>query len=162
MDVDNLDILKADISFDVVSKIISTEKGYRPEANTYLSQKYIDTHLRMFRGGVTKIAAEKPNRALGSPLGTYVMPKSSADILISQVNGDITQLENLLGLSPGYLGMHPVRIDIENPHGLRMPNGNEVGANEQWTPGGYTSGGTPEAVIDQVPLEKLIVTELFQ
>ena len=42
-----------------------------------------------------------------------------------------------------------------------MPDGNELGANEQWIPGGYTGGGIPEATIDQVPLDKLVVTDLF-
>ncbi len=32
--------------------------------------------------------------------------------------------------------------------GSRMPSGNEAGANPQWIPGGYTSGGVMEAVID--------------
>mgnify|MGYP002651150812 CR=1 FL=1 len=35
--------------------------------------------------------------------------------------------------------------------GLRMPSGNELGANDQWVPGGFTSGGVPEATIDTGP-----------
>lgn len=31
---------------------------------------------------------------------------------------------------------------------LRMPSGNEAGANEHWIPGGYLPTGIPEAVID--------------
>lgn len=31
-----------------------------------------------------------------------------------------------------------------------MPSGNERGANNYWLPGGYSSGGIPEAVIDQI------------
>lgn len=41
-----------------------------------------------------------------------------------------------------------MRIDVSSPNGLRMPNGNELGANEQWLPGGYTAGGIPEATIN--------------
>ncbi|WP_232695997.1 hypothetical protein [Brevibacillus daliensis] len=56
----------------------------------------------------------------------------------------------------------PVRVNIPKPTGLRMPDGNEVAANSQWIPGGYTGGGIPEATIDQVPLDKLIVTEILK
>jgi len=31
---------------------------------------------------------------------------------------------------------------------IRIPSGNEAGANNQWVPGGYTNGGVPEAVMD--------------
>jgi hypothetical protein len=32
-----------------------------------------------------------------------------------------------------------------------MPSGNELGANGHWKPGGFTSGGIKEAVIDPAP-----------
>lgn len=38
----------------------------------------------------------------------------------------------------GELGTNPVRVDIPNPTGLRMPSGNELGANAQWLPDGKT------------------------
>ncbi|MFY9307573.1 MAG: hypothetical protein WAQ28_00850 [Bacteroidia bacterium] len=44
----------------------------------------------------------------------------------------------------------PYRIDINNPSGLRMPSGNEPGANEFWIPGGKTSGGIFEVTVDQI------------
>jgi hypothetical protein len=31
---------------------------------------------------------------------------------------------------------------------LRLPSGNEGGANENWIPGGFTLSGTAEAVMD--------------
>lgn len=37
---------------------------------------------------------------------------------------------------------------------LRIPSGNEVGANDFFTPGGFTADGTIEAVIDQIPKGK--------
>ena len=51
--------------------------------------------------------------------------------------------------------MVAVRIDPEDFNGLRIPSGNELGANSHWLPGGYTSGGAPEAVMDfdGVPFE---------
>ena len=80
--------------------------------------------------------------------GTFVMPSSIADDLITQAGGNVSKLEQLLGLSQGSLGTNPVRIDIVNPTGLRLPSGNEWGANAQWIPGGHTSGGLMEAIID--------------
>lgn len=52
-----------------------------------------------------------------------------------------------MGLDYGSLGNSPVRIDISNPSDLRIPSGNELGANSQWLPGGFTAGGIPEATI---------------
>jgi hypothetical protein len=145
----------------IVDEILQTNKGNRPDPSTYLPQEYIVNHLAKFDDGVTKIAWAAPTRPLGPPGGTFVMPKSVADELISQSNGNVTKLEELLSLEPGTLGETPVRIDISHPTGLRMPDGNELGANEQWIPGGYTGGGIPEATIDQVPLDKLVVNDLF-
>jgi len=38
--------------------------------------------------------------------------------------------------------------EVTNPTELRMASENEFAANDNWKPGGYTSGGLPEAVID--------------
>ena len=54
-----------------------------------------------------------------------------------------------MGFDSGYLGDDPVIVVFEEPSGLRMPDGNEIGAHPNyWIPGGYTSGGIKEAVID--------------
>jgi len=102
-----------------------------------------------------------PTRPVGPPEGTFVLSKDYADKVIEEADGSIRKLEELLGLEPGYLGDAPVRVDISDFKGLRMPSGNEPGANELWLPSGYTKGGVPEAVIDQVPLDEIIVTEIF-
>ena len=34
---------------------------------------------------------------------------------------------------------------------LRIPSGNEAGANSHWVPGGKTDGGVPEAISDLIP-----------
>ena len=131
-----------------VDEILKTPKYSRPDPTTYLSPKYINNHLAQFKEGVTKISYQAPSGYAGPPGGTFVMPTSVADDLITRAGGDISELERLLGLDPGDLGANPVRIDIENPTGLRMPSGNEKGANPKWVPGGYTSGGIPETIID--------------
>lgn len=143
-----------------ISDIINTPKGQRPDPSTYLTQEYVDQHLDMFRSGATKIYAKSPTGTVGSPSGTFVMPSSVADDLIKQANGDVRVLEDLLGLDPGDLGAAPVRIDVSSPRGLRIPSGNEHGANNYWLPGGYTSGGIPEAVIDRVPPGEYVVTPI--
>ena len=63
-------------------------------------------------------------------------------------------VEDLLGIPRGgWPGKKLSRIDIPNPsvHNQRLPSGNEGGANELWIPGGLTSGGKVEAVVDQIP-----------
>ena len=55
-----------------------------------------------------------------------------------------------------------VRIDVEDFSGLniRMPSGNETGANSLWLLGGKTSGGVPEAIIDIIPLDRTDVSRI--
>ena len=149
------------ISPSKLDEILSAPKGTRPDPSTYLSKDYINQHLSMFDDGVTRIQWSAPDRPVGPPQGTFAMPKATADEMISKANGDVRKLEELLGLNKGDLGDAPVRVDIPEPTGVRMPTGNEPGANEFWIPGGYTSGGTPEVVIDQVPLDKIIVNPIF-
>lgn len=60
--------------------------------------------------------------------------------------------EKSLGFDEEYIadGSGLVRIDIDNLDGLnlRMPSGNEAGANNHWIPGGKTDGGISEAISD--------------
>jgi hypothetical protein len=145
-----------------VDEILNTPKGSRPDPVTYLSDEYIANHLKEFESGVTRIATEQPTGSIGPKSGTFAMPSSVADDLIAQAGGDIAKLEELLGLPVGSLGNNPVRVDISEPTGLRMPSGNEMGANREWVPGGYTSGGIPEAIIDQVPPGGYISNSIFK
>ena len=43
---------------------------------------------------------------------------------------------------------------------IRVPSGNEATANDLWIPGGYTSGGVPEAITDTIPLDRTHVTRI--
>lgn len=52
-----------------------------------------------------------------------------------------------MSLESGSLGTSPVRVDVKNPTNIRIPSGNELGANSQWLPGEYTGGGIPEVTI---------------
>ena len=133
-----------------ICDIIDMLGGQRPDPKTYLSKEYIDNHLSMFKGGVTKFYATAPTGTIGPKSGTFVFSSPYADEIIKKTNGNVRLLEQLLGIPSGALGKAPVRVDIHYPTGLRIPSGNERGANDFWLPGGYTSGGLPEAVIDQV------------
>ena len=141
-----------------INEILNQPWGKRDAPETYMSERYISDHLKQFENGVTKISANAPIGTAGAPGGTFVMPISVADELIAKSKGDIAKLEGYLGLDPGDLGTNPVRIDIPNPTGLRMPSGNELGVKDKWLPGGYTPAGVPEAIIDPVPIGGYSVT----
>lgn len=142
--------------------------GQRPAPVTYLSKEYIEAHLAHFKEGVVKIVPEAKGGTVGPPSqlevfshagpirpepGHYVLPKSVVEEAITKSGGDVRKLEQLLGLEPpGYLGKNPMLVEIHQPQNLRIATGNELGArNQPFVPGGFTRGGIPEAVIDEVP-----------
>lgn len=151
----------APISDATIDQIVSTPKGSRPDPSSYLSKDYVDAHLEQFNSGGTKIMAKPPTGTVGPPGGTFVLPKTLADDMIARSGGDVRRLETMLGLDPGALGSSPVRVDVPAPSGLRVPSGNELGANSYWKPGGVTSGGIPEATIDPTPLGSYSVAPVF-
>ena len=94
---------------------------------------------------------------------TFVFPTSEIDSLITK--GDFAAIEGAIGLPDGYFNdFHVFRVDIPDPenYNLRMPSGNEAGANEYWLPGGLLPEGMPEAIVDGsgVPPEDLTVIDL--
>ncbi|MCA1857554.1 DUF6531 domain-containing protein [Massilia oculi] len=131
--------------------VLNTEKGLRPNPDSYLSQAYRDAHAEIFRGGAARIQPSAPTGTIGRT-ETWVFPQSTTRDAIARAGNDVSKLEELLGLDKGYLGANPVLVEIPNPIGYRIPTGNEFGANGFWRPGGFTyPGGLPEAVIDPVP-----------
>ncbi len=79
------------------------------------------------------------------------MPSVEADKLVEQAGGNIQVLADSLGLPTEMLeGNELVRVDFPNPVelGLRMPSGNEAGANEYWLAGGKLPEGGSEAILD--------------
>lgn len=65
--------------------------------------------------------------------------------------GNPREFEKALGLPKDYFSNHQiVRVDIPNVEkfNLRVPSGNEAGANEFWIPGGKLPQGNIEAVLD--------------
>jgi len=139
----------------VYQRIVDIPKGQKPDPSTYLSAQYIDAHLSDFRdSGVVRFTSENSLLARGTagPDGGFVFPKNKFDSLFAQSGVDLSIVEKQLGLPSGYLKSADtvaVYIKPADLKGLRMPSGNEGGAlPSQWIPGGYTRGGTPEAVMD--------------
>lgn len=137
-----------------IDEILAIPKGQRPDPASYLPPSYIDQHLAQFDAGATRFMtrANLDKYGIGQRDGTsFVMPKHEADALLARTQGDPRALEEALGLPEGFLeGNELVRVDIPDPRelNLRIPSGNEAGANDQWIPGGKLPTGNSEAVID--------------
>jgi hypothetical protein len=153
--------LRAPEESPALEAVTKTPKGQRPPPRNYMAQEVIDAHLAPFKKGLVKVLPETPQGAIGAPQGTYVLSKPYATQAIADAGGDVRKLERLLGLEKGYLGENPVLVEVDKPLGLRMPSGNEPGANMQWRAGGFTSGGVPEAVVDQIPAGSYSVKPVF-
>ena len=156
-----------------IKSILNIEKGKRPDPKTYLPRWYIWQHLKMFRNGVTFVMSREnyekfvvPNEMLGREDGNFVMPTFVCDEIVKAANGNIAVFELALSYDAGYFSEHGgmVRIDVPDVFGLnlRIPSGNELGANDYWLPGGYTNGGVPEAICDKIPKSRVIITENFK
>jgi hypothetical protein len=135
------------------ASIVAIPKGSRPDPTTYLYQNYIDNHLAKFNHGAVRFTSRGAFNQYGTlgPNGGFVLAKGDFDRIIAESGGNLRQIEQMLGLELNYLDGNDVMIvHIENPsaHNLRMPTGNEGGANQYWLPGGKTSGGINEAVMD--------------
>jgi hypothetical protein len=142
------------LSAEKRDEILAMEKGTRPDPSEYLSPEYIEHHLDKFHDGATRFMPESnlDKYGIAQRDGTsFVMPKNEADALMDATRGDPRALERSLGLHEGFLDSKKlVRIDISHPDdfNLRIPSGNEAGANEQWIPGGLLPDGAAEAVVD--------------
>jgi hypothetical protein len=155
------------ISSDLSDRIAAMGKGNRPDPTTYLPPEYIREHLSQFDDGATRFMTETNlnKYGIGQSDGTsFVMPKSEVDALMRETGGDPRALERALGLPEDSLDSGMVRVDIPPTHtdGLRMPSGNEAGANDLWIPGGKLPGGMSEGVIDAGGIDRgdYTVTEM--
>ncbi|MWP50413.1 MULTISPECIES: RHS repeat-associated core domain-containing protein [unclassified Gilliamella] len=107
----------------------------------------------------------KGQAKVGRPDGQFVAPTNQINDLLKKANGDISVIEKGLGIpSGGWQGKGGLyKIDIPKPleHNLRLPTSDLSGANELFIPGGTTSGGIAEAVMDQVPISQVIITKIL-
>lgn len=137
------------------SKPVQTQRPPQPaKPGRQLTDAQKAAHLSKFEEGVAKVVPketlDKYGGVVGPPSGTYVFPKSHLDKLVREANGDVGKLERLLSLEPGTLGKNPMIVSTDAVKGLRFPSGTESGANADWIPGGFTKGGVPEAIVDQI------------
>ena len=152
------------LSYEQVEKIKFTPKGKKPLPETYLSNDYINNHLQSFKeSGAVKIMPNEPTGTIGGKGGTFVMSGDELNEIIQYADGDVSKIETILGLDQGYLGENPVVVTIEDISSIRIPSGNELGAwPEYWEPGGYTSGGVKEAVVNPAAEGTYTYEHLFE
>ena len=152
------------LSLEQVEKIKGTPKGQKPLPETYLSEEYINNHLNSFKkSGAVKIMPSEPSGTIGGKGGPFVLSGDELSEIIRNADGDVAKIESVLGLDKGYLGSNPVIVTIQDTSSLRLPSGNELGAwPEYWEPGGYTSGGIKEAVINPAKEGTYTYKHLFE
>lgn len=166
--VDDVARLSHGLNRSQIDDILAIPKGSRPAPGEYLSPSYISGHLAQFENGATRFMTESNlnKYGIGQRDGTsFVMPRHEADRLLASTAGDPRALEQALGLPEGFLDSNTlVRVDIPKPQelNLRVPSGNEAGANDLWIPGGRLPNGNSEAVIDVagIPASRYTATPL--
>lgn len=150
-------------------KVLTIPKGQRPDPSTYLQAPYITYQLALFKNGasylVTKKALDDYGRELlGYPDNSqFAMAKQEMDAMLLKTAKNVAAIEVELGIpANSWQGKPLVRIDIPNPEELhvRLPSGNEMGANNLWLPGGKLPTGYSEAVVDRIPKGKYTETDL--
>lgn len=81
----------------------------------------------------------------------FAIPKKEFDELLRKTNNNFSEVEEALGLFPGTLTNGDAVIawvKKEDLGAVNLPSGNERGANDNWLPGGITSGGISEGVVN--------------
>lgn len=137
-------------------EIISISKGNRPNPSNYLKWRYRRRHQRNFRRGASfltpKYILDKYGRTVvGREDGLFVMCNKEMNTLLQKANGQLSYVETELGIPAGsWKNTEIIRIDIRKPKKLhlRLPSGNEEGANNLWIPGGKLPNGYLESVIN--------------
>ena len=146
-------------SFRKVKEVQAMEKGTRPDPSTYLPQSYIDAHLAKFIEGATYfvpqwVLAEFGRDPVGRVDGQFVMSSTQVNDMLARTEGSLSEIEKELGIPSGtWQGQEMSVIEVTNPKelNLRLPTGNEEGANPLWLSGGKLPTGYDEAVIDNIP-----------
>ncbi|MFA0813905.1 hypothetical protein, partial [Microbulbifer epialgicus] len=141
---------------DELLEIKRIDENSLPNPDDYLPADYIEEHQRLFDDGVVRFTFEDSYKKYSTfgPDGGFVMPRSTFDEAWEKSGGNLEEFEQLLELDAGYFSGSDkkpmiVAFDRADLGEVRIPRGNEGGAYEgKWVPGGYTAGGSPEAVVD--------------
>jgi len=125
-------------------EIVDIPKGSRPKPSTYLDVNYITKHLAKFKDGASRIVKKSDFEEFGIGKPEFVATKVDIDKILTL---PIDKQAEKLGIPVDQLrdGQF-VRVDFSG-NKVEMPSGNEWGANDQWLPGGVTSGGLDEAIV---------------
>jgi RHS repeat-associated protein len=127
------------------------------------------SHLEKFREGgsflVPKSVFERriAGKALvGRPDGLFLTTRSAMDKLLARTGGKLDAIKQAIGIPADAWNEPLIRVDVGNPlqYNARFPSGLEQGANEYFRWGGYTAGGLPEIVTEQVPAVDTVATPL--
>lgn len=161
--VQPIKVHKCCLDANKISEIQNIAKGNRPEPETYMTMEQIDAHLDQFSDGGSFVMTRdqyelfvEGREKIGFPDNSqYMTSREYMDSIESKAQGNLSVYEKELGFDPGYFddGGGMVRIDVYSPreHNARIPSGNEMGTNSHFTPGGYTDGGAPECVTNNIP-----------
>lgn len=142
--------------------VVDAGWGDRPEPGEYLDADYIEQHLARFDDGASRIYFSEALHTFGPGQrdhATFVFPTSELQKILDETGGNAHEVAERLGIDAQYFHIdndltNPLK-DVEIRHfapeeltDLRMPSGNESGANENWIAGGYLPTGIPEAVFN--------------
>jgi len=152
--------------------VLTTSNGQWPDPSEYLVDEYIENHLNKFNDEASFLVPEeayknfiKNSQKIGYPDGQFISTRKSIDEILEKAKGDISIIEDELGITPGAWqaqGNKIYRIDlnkVDDNLDLRIPKGSESGAGDKWIPGGYTPQKRPEAVVNQIPNTKAYVNK---
>jgi len=126
----------------------------RPDPSEYLDKGFIDNHLNKFNNDdIVRVTTQSKIDKFGSlgPDDAFVMPKSEFDKMLLETGRDLRKIEKKLGFEPNSLSDDAVfaLIKREDVGSFKIPSGNESGVSPtKWLPGGKTSGGISEAIVD--------------
>ncbi|MFS0868094.1 hypothetical protein AB3M83_12275 [Microbacterium sp. 179-B 1A2 NHS] len=137
-------------------------KGDAPDPSDYLDADYIAQHLARFDDGASRIYFSDTLHQFGPGQRdntTFVFPTSELQNILDESGGSANEVADRLGLDREWFfdaNGDPVPVEVRHfdpseLSNLRIPSGNEAGANDKWIPGGYLPTGIPEAVIDVPP-----------
>ncbi|WP_282784624.1 hypothetical protein [Phaeodactylibacter xiamenensis] len=138
--------------------VVGIPKGSRPDPSDYLTPSYISQHVTKFDNEGGAFLVVKPWIEGGSyntfPPKKFAMLRSDMQKAIDDYNlsGDVSTLENALGYNVGDLAGLQDELYVFYPNSsqykFKVPDGNEIGANNFWEAGGVTSGGKKEAIME--------------
>lgn len=114
---------------------------FNGQCSVLVSQRTYDRRMEGKDGIGYPADENNPNGSM------FVSTAADIDHALSDCNGDISKLEDYLGLPKGHFGDGPVvRVDINNPeeHGLRIATGTESGANEFYNTPLDENGNLPD------------------